>query len=670
VRDDAFGMFWNDVPTERNGRSAIVRPMPPIPDTGWRTPTEFPNLRAARVIALDTETKDPELLERGPGWARGSGHIVGVSLAVDGGAGTWYFPVRHEVEPEYNMDPVHVFAWLRDTLANPHQPKVGANLVYDIGWLAEENVHPAGELVDVQHAEALLNERGEVNLGALGEKYLGMGKETSVLYEWLAAFYGGKPDGKQRANIYRSPPRLAGPYAERDAVVPLLVARAQYPLLAAENLLPVLNMENGLIRLIVAMRRAGVRVDLDRAAALRDKLRDVQSTAQAALDAAAGRTVEVNSAASIAAAFDALGLTYPRTAGTEKKPEGSPSFTKEWLAVQTTPIAALVSEVRKLDKLRSTFVESYVLDANVNGKVHGQFHLLRSDGGGTRSGRFSSSDPNLQNLPSRDEELAPLVRDIFVPDYGHKQWRRYDYSQIEYRFLVHFAEGPGADEARAMYRDNPDMDYHEFVIDMIARATGYKLARKPAKNINFGLIYGMGKAKLLRTLGLSKKAGNELFNSYHTAIPYARSTMETCSDTAQQTGLMTTILGRRSRFDLWSPMGKHGGDEDVLALPLDSALRTFGTNIVRAHTHKALNRRLQGSAADMMKFCMWRCWEDGVFDATGVPRLTVHDELDFSDPGGVDDAFEHCQRILETALPLRVPVQCKPEIGPAWGSVV
>jgi DNA polymerase I-like protein with 3'-5' exonuclease and polymerase domains len=669
MRDDSFGMFWNDVPTER-GRSTVVRPMPPIPDTGWRTPTEFPNLRGARVIALDTETKDPNLLERGPGWARGDGHIVGVSIAVDGGAGAWYFPVRHEIEPEYNMDPAHVFAWLRDTLANPHQPKVGANLVYDIGWLAEENVHPAGELVDVQHAEALLNERGEVNLGALGEKYLGVGKETNTLYEWLAMFYGGKPDGKQRANIYRSPPRLVGPYAERDAVLPLLVARAQYPLLVAEGLMPVLNMENGLIRLMVAMRRAGVRVDLDRAAALRDKLLAMETQAQTQLDALAGMQVEVNSADSIARAFDAKGLKYPRTKGTEKKPDGSPSFTKDWLALQTTPLAALVTEVRKLEKLRRTFVESYVLDANVNGMVYGQFHLLRSDSSGTRSGRFSSSDPNLQNLPSRDEELAPLVRDIFVPDYGHKQWRRYDYSQIEYRFLVHYAEGPGADEARAMYHSNPDMDYHDFVIELIAKKTGFKLARKPAKNINFGLIYGMGVKRLLRTLGLSKQAGKELFGAYHTAIPYAKNTMEACSSEAARTGVMTTILGRRSRFDLWSPAGRHGGDEDdTPALPLEQALRFYGAGIERAHLHKALNRRLQGSAADMMKFCMWRCWEDGVFAATGVPRLTVHDELDFSDPGGCDEAFAHCQHVLEHSLPLRVPVQAAAEIGPSWGSV-
>jgi DNA polymerase I-like protein with 3'-5' exonuclease and polymerase domains len=523
--------------------------------------------------------------------------------------------------------------------------------------------------MDVQHAEALLNERGEVNVDHLGEKYLGQGKETSYLYQWLADYYGGECNGKQRANIYRSPARLAGPYAERDAVVPLRVARCQYPQLEREGLLPVLRMENGLIRLLLAMRMAGVSVDIDRAEALRAKLMGLQQEAQAKLDHIAGQRIEVSKSASIARAFDALGLKYPRTAPSAKAPQGKPSFQKEWLKNQQNPVADLINEVRKLDKLRSTFVESYILNSHVNGKVYGQFHLLRSDEGGTRSGRLSSSTPNLQNIPARDPELAPLVRGMFVPDPGHKQWRRYDYSQIEYRFLVHYANGPGADEARLKYANDPNTDYHDFVIDMIHGMTGYKLDRKPAKNINFGLIYGMGIPKLLRTLGLSKAEGDKLFAAYHKAIPYAKAAMDECAELAGETGVITTILGRRSRFELWEPSGRRDNDNPAIALPYDRAIRTYG-NIRRAMTHKSLNRRLQGSAADLMKYAMLKCWDDGVFDFVGVPRLTVHDELDFSDRGGhgMDEAFRHVQHILENALPLRVPVKAEPEVGPDWGA--
>lgn len=662
MRDDALGLFWNDVP-QRGARNTIARVQPPIPDTGWQAPRDFPDLRGAHAIALDTETYDPDLLDFGPGWARGKGHIVGISLAVEDAA--WYFPIRHEVEPETNMDPANVLAYLRDTLGDQRQAKVGANLIYDLGWLAHEGVEVKGALMDVQHAEALLNERGEVNVDRLGEKYLGQGKETNYLYQWLAEYYGGDANGKQRANLYRAPPRLVGPYAERDAVIPLRVARAQYPLLARENLLPVLEMENGLIRLLLAMRMAGVQVDINRAEQLRERLLGLQQTAQTELDHLAGQRVEVNAGASVAKAFDALGYSYPKT------DKGKPSFRKDWLASQKNPVADLVNEVRKLDKLRSTFVESYILNSHVDGKVYGQFHLLRSDGGGTRSGRFSSSTPNLQNIPSRDEELAPLVRGMFIPDYGHKQWRRYDYSQIEYRMLVHFAEGPGAEEARQKFRNDPKTDYHDFVIDMIHGMTGYKLDRKPAKNINFGLIYGMGIPKLLRTLGLSKAEGDKLFAAYHKAIPYAKAMMEECSKVAQETGVMTTLLGRRSRFDLWEPSGRRDPNAEPLpGLPYEQAIRQYA-NIRRAMTHKATNRKLQGSAADMMKFAMWRCWEDGVFDYTGVPRLTVHDELDFSDRGGpgMEEAFAHVQHVLENALPLRIPVRADAEVGPDWGSV-
>lgn len=658
MRDDLVGLFWDDTPV-RGTRNTIARNMPPIPDTGWIPPQEFPNLSSARVIAVDTETKELDF-DHGPGWARGQGHIVGVSLAVDNGEGRWYFPVRHEVEPEWNLNPDHVFAYLRDVLRNKNQPKVGANFVYDLGWLAEENVELWGELVDVQHAEALLNERGEVNLDYLGQKYCGLGKETSYLYQWCADYYGGSLTD-QRKNIWRAPPRLVGPYAERDAVLPLLVAKQQYPILEREGLLDVLRMENGLIRLMVAMRRAGVTVDLDRAEKLRHKLLLLQQDAQQRLDHIAQQHVEVNKSRSIARAFDAMGLKYPLTNA------GAPSFKKEWLAAQSNPVSDLVNEVRKLDKLRSTFVESYILNSHVNGRVYGQFHLLRSDDGGTRSGRLSSSTPNLQNIPARDKELAPLVRGMFIPDHGHMQWRRFDYSQIEYRFLVHFANGPGSDEVRAQYHANPDTDYHEYVIEMIRAITAIILDRKPAKNMNFGLIYGMGIPKLMRSLGLDKKKGEELFAAYHKAIPYAKAAMEETSRMAAEQGYITTVLGRRSRFDLWEPNGKR--EEGIIALPYDMAIRHYG-DIRRAHTHKALNRRLQGSAADLIKKAMLKCWEDGVFDYVGVPRLTVHDELDFSDAQGAaaDEAFAYMKHILETALPLRIPVRVDAEVGPDWGN--
>lgn len=665
MRFDSIGMFWEDIPV-KSGKRETIRIMPPIPDTGWRPPKYLPDLSSARVISVDCETYDPDLLTHGPGWARGKGHIVGVSVGADGG-GRWYFPIRHEVEPQDNWDPAMVLNWLRHTLGNPHQPKVGANLLYDVGWLRHEGVTVCGELVDVQYAEALLDERAEVNLETLGQKYLGEGKDSSLLYDWCSRFYGGKANGSQRANIYRSPPRLVGPYAEADADLPMRVAIAMYPKLVQEGLLDLLRMECALIPLLIDMRFAGVRVNVARAEELREVLANRAIEEHKKLRNMVGFDVDINSADSLSRAFDSIGLGYGRTA------KGKPSFTKAFLEGLKHPLADHIREIRKCDKLRGTFLESYILDSHINGMVYGQFHPLRSDEGGTRSGRFSSSTPNLQNIPARDDELAPLIRGLFVPDEGHAAWRKYDYSQIEYRFLIHFARGPGADDVRAHFNAHPDTDYHEMALDLVAPEAGWDIStkelrkqhRRPIKNINFGLIYGMGVDKLSGDLGLTKQEGKALFAAYHKGVPFAKATMDWCSEEAQQLGTITTILGRKSRFDLWEP-AKWG--EDTIALPYEQAILRYGS-IRRAYTHKALNRRLQGSAADLMKKAMLKCYLDGVFDETGIPRLTVHDELDFSDPGGKDAAFREMKHIMETALPISIPVRADGDIGPDWGHV-
>ncbi len=657
MRFDNIGLFWEDLPTERK-RGAVVRPMPAIPDVQWSPPTSFPDLSRANVISVDTETYDPELIEHGPGWARGKGHIVGVSVGADCG-GRWYFPVAHETEPEFNMDLDKVFAWLRDTLSDPKQPKVGANLLYDLGWLRHHNIEVAGDLYDVQYAEALLDERAHVGLDILGEKYLGEGKETSILYQWLSDWFGGNPNGKQRKWIYKAPPRLVGPYAESDADLPLRLMDKLYPLIVKEGLLEVFNMECGLMRLMLDMRYAGVSVDIDATVQARETLLEQEQLHMAKLKHLVGFEPNVNAGADLAMAFDKIGLKYPRTL------KGSPSFRKEFLEGVNHPVGALVREVRKCQKTVGTFIDSYILDSHINGKVYGQFHLLRGDEGGTRSGRFSSSTPNLQNIPARDDIIGPLLRALFIPDSGHIAWRKYDYSQIEYRFLIHYAVGKGAEDVRRHFNLHPDTDYHELTRNLVHKITGILLDRKPIKNINFGLIYGMGIAALSAGLGLSKKEGRTLFAAYHKGVPFARDTMNATSAEAENTGIITTILGRRSRFDLYEPAAF---TEGARPLAYKQAVIEYG-NIKRAGLHKALNRRLQGSAADLMKKAMLICYNDGIFAETGVPRLTVHDELDFSDPGGKDEAFREMRRVLETAVPLRIPVKADFEIGPNWGAV-
>lgn len=664
MRNDSIGLFWEDIP-EKKGKSQRMLIRPPVPDTGWLPPKELPNLSSAVLISIDLETYDPELEKNGPGWARGKGHIVGVAVgAMDasGNIGKWYFPIRHEDEPEHNLDPGVVLDWCRRTLSDPYQPKVGANIIYDIGWFRQEGVEVAGKLLDVQFMEALLDEAAPVALEEMSQKYLGVGKESNLLYEWCSKYFGGAATGKQRKWIYKAPPRLVGYYAESDAELPIRLVRHLWTHLDVRGLLPVFEMECRLIRLMVDMRFRGVRIDIPRVERLRQELVDEMPELFSKLSHASGvRITESNfgEKSTLPRVFDNLGIKYPVT---EK---GNPSIRKDFLEALDHPVGGFIREIRERQKIIGTFIDSYLLNSHVDGIVYGQFHLLRGEGNGTRSGRLSSSTPNLQNIPIRTE-LGKRIRQAFIPDQPGQRWRKYDYSQIEYRMLLHYAVGQVGEEVRRFFREHPDTDYHDMVIELIYEKTGVKLDRKPAKNINFGLIYGMGVPKLTRSLGLTKAAGRQLFAAYHEGVPFALDTMDATSREANELGYITTVLGRRSHFQLWEAEGERGS----LALPYDKAILKYGA-VKRAYLHKALNRRLQGGAADVMKAAMLKCYEDGVFDVIGIPALTVHDELDMPEIEGprAEEGYRELKNILENAVPLRIPIKVDLEIGPNWGEV-
>lgn len=652
-------------------RDVSLREPPPIPDAYqlWEPPREFPNLSRATVISFDTETYDPFLTDngpikkRGPGWARGKGHMVGVSLAArdaNGNTGQWYFPMRHEAHGHLNLPADNVLAYLRDTLQTPNIPKVGANLIYDIGWLAEEGVQVAGELHDVQFAEALLNEAGHIGLEHLGQKYLQSGKDSGDMYRWLAAAYGGEPTDKQRRNIYRTPPQLVGAYAESDAALPLEILARQWPLIGAEGLHDVYRMECDLIYLWVKMRQAGVQIDLVRTEQLHDELSAMIPKLYAEMGKEFGyRISSVTAPTELARLFDHVGVKYP------KSPTGKPSFQKAWLQALDHPIGKHIATIREHEKVLGTFVQSYLMDGHVDGKLFGNFQPLRGDKDGTRSGRVSADTPNLQNIPSRSA-LGKRVREAFIPDYGHVMWKKYDYSQIEYRMLVHHAVGDGADAVRRKFCEDLTTDYHKLTQKLVFDIAGLEIARPFIKNINFGLLYGMGLDKLARTLNLPKEEARVILDAYHKGNPYVKATMDAAAAHAEAHGFIQTIMGRRSRFDTWEPIDVDY-DDRAPALSYSEALRYYGSQIKRSHTHKAVNRMLQGGAADVMKKAMWAGMKSGVFDYIGVPRLTVHDELDFSDPGGKDDGFRAMQHMMETALPLRVPVIADMDVGLNWG---
>lgn len=658
----SIGLFWEDRPVSRKRGEFTLGPMPEIPETGWRPVTEFPNLSAAKVIGLDTETFDPNLRTKGPGWGRGDGHIVGVSLAVEDGT-SWYFPMRHEVQTEMNMDPEQVLRFCRHVLGT-NVPKVGANLIYDIGWLAEEHVSVRGPLYDVQFAEALLDsEAPSVALDDLAQRYLGIGKTTDILYEWLASWFGGAVNDKQRRNIYKSPPSLAGPYAESDAALPIRILEQQWPAMMLRGVVDLFDIECRLIPLLVAMRRKGAPVNTNRAEEVYEDLgKDLIRVEKQLLDIA-GQPVNPNAGASLKSAFEKLSIPIPTTLDKKKGVEKQ-SFAAPLLEAMSHPLTDKIVEYRQIAKVRNTFVKGYILDKHVDGRIHCTFHPLKGDKNGARSGRFASSDPNLQNIPVRTE-LGRRVRTAFEASQGAR-WQKWDYSQIEYRLLAHHAVGPGSRELREIFINDPDADYHEVTIQLIKNLVGLDLERRPAKTINFGLIYGMSEKELMKRLGLSAKAGKELFASYHKAAPFAKATMEDAEQEANRYGTVTTLLGRKSDFNQWGPAQFEYG---APGLSYEKALLKYG-RVARAYTHKALNRRLQGGAADIMKKAMVDAYEAGLFaeDACGIPVLTVHDELDFEDFNSPDNpAWAELRRVMENCVQTRVPIRIDQSVGPNWG---
>lgn len=621
------------------------------PATGWAPPKDFPRLEAASLISIDCETCDPLLTERGdPGFFRGDAYVAGLAVGTDDG-GRWYFPVRHERGA--NLPAEAVFAWAKDELGRESQPKVGANLPYDVEALWAEGVDVRGPLWDVQVAEPLLDENADgYSLEALANRYLGEGKVDEVLNEWCAAAFGGPATRKGQAkNYWRAPAELVGPYAEGDVDLPLRILQKQLAQLKELELMDLFALECRLLPMLIAMRRRGVRVDLDRVDRVEIEMR---ASVEEAIQRAG---VDVWSAESIARAADRLGLTYPRT------PKGAPSFVKDWLEAQDHELFAAVAAARKLDKAKGTFIDGHIRGNLVGDRLHVQFHSLRTDDWGTVSGRLSSTH---HNIPKRDKVIGPMMRGLFLPDEGQR-WVKHDYSQVEPRIQFHYARGPQADARRLALQANPGANcYREMMRDM----GGVTIDYTQFKSVWLGISYGMGDAKMAAQLGVTKERAKEFRAAFP---PYILELAERCSKAAANRGHIRTLLGRYARFPLWESRDWGEARADG-AMPEGIARAKYNGRIRRAHTHKGLNRLAQGSAADVMKKAMVDVWESGVCDVLSAPLLTVHDELDWSVPQEAfagtkigDEAIAEAKRIMETCVKLRVPLRVEETAGVNWG---
>ena len=608
------------------------------PQTEWIPPQDFPDLSAHDEISIDLETKDPNLKTMGSGSVTGRAEIVGIAVAVKDWSG--YYPIAHEGGG--NMDKKKVLNWFQDVLKTP-AVKIFHNAMYDVCFIRAAGLKINGSIVDTMIAGSLVDEnRFRYDLGSMGRDYVGKGKNEAVLKE-TADVWG--VDAK--SEMYKLPAMYVGEYAEQDATLTLALWQEMKKEIIHQDIQSIFELECELFPCLIDMRFLGVRVDLEAATALKNKLSSQEKECLYKVKKETGVDTQIWAARSIAQVFQKLNLPFDRTEKTD-----SPSFTKNFLQNHAHPLVKLIARAREINKAHTTFIDT-ILKHQHKGRIHAEINQLRSDQGGTVTGRFSYSNPNLQQIPARNKELGPAIRSLFIPEEG-MSWGCFDYSQQEPRLVVHYAGLQnlyGVDEVLDAYNEG-DADFHTIVADMA------EIPRSQAKTINLGLFYGMGKNKLQAELGVSKDKAEDLFKQYHNKVPFVKKLMDNVMQRAQSSGKIRTLLGRLCRFHLWEPnqFGIHK------ALPHDAALMEHGPGIKRAYTYKALNRLIQGSAADMTKKAMIELHKEGI-----TPHIQVHDELDISVISPLEAA--KIKDIMESAVDLEVPNKVDYESGPNWGSI-
>ena len=611
--------------------------------TEWFPPEEYPDLSKYDEISIDLETKDPDLKTKGSSAMRGQGDVVGIAIAVKNWAG--YYPIAHESGP--NMPRKKVLSWFQDVLKTKAD-KIFHNAIYDMCWIHRLGLTVHGTIVDTMIMASLVDEnRFRYDLNSVANDYTGMGKNESALQE-AAKEWG--VDAK--AEMYKLPAIYVGEYAERDAEVTLALWQELKKEIDHQDLHSIVELEQKVFPCILDMKIKGVRVSEEQVESLEYKFKKKYNSYIKRIHDATGISPEVWAAKSIESVCKKLNIDdFDRTEKTNK-----PSFTKNYLKKHKNPVLRSLNSARELDKLTNTFLKS-IKNYVYKGRIHADIHQLRGDFGGTVTGRLSYSKPNLQQLPNYTN-IGMGIRSIFMPEKDHR-WGCFDYSQQEPRLVVHYALATlgttgVASIAEAYNEEDSATDFHKMVADI----TG--MPRREAKTINLGLFYGMGKARLQDQLGVTEQRAKELLDTYHEKVPFIKQLIYHTMDRAQQRGWIRTILGRRCRFDKWEPrtFGMHKPQTFE-----EASLEHGSGNIKRAFTYKALNKLIQGSAADMTKQAMVNLREAGI-----IPMIQVHDELNISFKN--EKQADEIKEIMEQAIPLKVPNKVDFEDGECWGDII
>jgi DNA polymerase-1 len=579
-------------------------------------------LRSAGVFALDTETTSPD-----PMRAR----LVGLSFATEADRAV-YIPCGHRyLGAPPQLEPAFVLEQLRPILEDPAIRKIGQNIKYDWLVLARSGIWLQGVTFDTMLASYLLDPSKRAhNLDQIALDFL---DHKTIRFEELV----GKRKGAE--TFAEVPLEAAVPYACEDADVTLMAYERLAQRLEEVGLTPLMEtVEMPLVPVLLRMEMCGVAVDVDRLKALSKSMAHRLEALEAGIYAMAGERFNIQSSQQLGyILFEKFKL--PAQKKTKKRTGYSTDVDVLTALAGQHELPALVLKHRTLAKLKSTYADALIdLVHPDTGRIHTSYHQTV-----TATGRLSSSDPNLQNIPIRTEE-GREIRRAFVPRPG---WRMLsaDYSQIELRILAHCSE-----DETLIRSFREDEDIHTRTASEVFQVEGDRVTselRRQAKAINFGIIYGMSAFGLARQLDISQKMAKVYIDSYFARYPGVKRFLDRTIEAARQARRTSTLLGR------------------IRLLP-DI---THSNPIIRqAAERTAINTPIQGSAADLIKVAMIRI--DDTLARAGfraVMLLTVHDELVFEvPPDEVDAVGRRVQELMESIWELRVPLKVNLAVGSNW----
>jgi DNA polymerase I-like protein with 3'-5' exonuclease and polymerase domains len=649
------------------------------------TPEDL-NLKGIDTVAIDIETYDPNLKTKGLGAIRNDGFICGIAVATDNDLA--YFPLRHsDVFIDFKRDE-KIWSVLNERIfQNENITKVFHNAMYDVCWIrAVTGMKMKGRIVDTMIAASVIDEnRFKYSLDALSKDYLNEEKYKYDLQQKTLEWSGGTVKDPM-TNMHKLPASIVKEYAKQDVNLTyklwkLFDKKIDEVLYTKDDgeqktCRQIFELETKLFLCLVDMKFKGVKIDVAKAIEFGRHLKKRRDQIIKAIQSKTSVHVDIWAAASIKKLLDHLCIKDYKVTPKSKMPQ----LPKDYLRTHNNKCLRMIAKAREYDKAVNTFIDG-LLGYVHEGRIHADINQIRSDSGGTVTGRFSMSNPNLQQIPAKGY-IGGKMRELFVPEEGCK-WGSFDYSQQEPRIVVHYAIKlglPGTESLQDEF-DRDDADFHQIVADMA------NISRKQAKTINLGLFYGMGKIKLQKELGLDQRQAKELFNEYHGRVPFVRQLSQELIAFAKENKLLFTLYDRFCRFDKWETTNKEWNPEinrfnEVPLYTREQAQEAFKAEMLDkykenkidpnymdyferyytpAFTYKALNRLIQGSAADMTKKAMVDLHEKGI-----VPHIQIHDELCFSI---TDHEPELIKNVMEQTIPLEVKNKVDFESGPNWGNI-